>query len=100
MLRPTKLDYLLADASEWDDQLRSNAVSYLMNRCSVIHVMALCNAVGQEQLSSRVFWAKRDRLTDLTHLISPQELLTAWNEIRGMDAGKVEYLAIFGRKAA
>jgi hypothetical protein len=79
--RHTKLHDLLA-TNEWTDELRTEVVNYLYARCGVIQVIDLALIAGHAELTRRVLYAKRERLTDLTHLLTPRQLLAAWEELR------------------
>jgi hypothetical protein len=77
----TKLHDLLA-TDQWTDELRAEVVNYLYNRCGVIQVIDLAIIAEHEEMAGRVLYAKRERLTDLTHLLTPRQLLAAWEELR------------------
>jgi hypothetical protein len=79
--RHTKLHDLLA-TDEWTDELRTEVVDYLYSRCGVIQVIDLAMIAGHAELAGRVLYAKRERLVDLTYLLSPRRLLATWEEMR------------------
>jgi hypothetical protein len=79
--RHSKLHDLLA-TNQWTDELRNEVVDYLYAHCGIIQVIQLAMIAEHEELTGNVLYAKRDRLTDLTHLLTPRQLLAAWEELR------------------
>lgn len=82
MLRVTKLHTLLSSATSWNESLRLQAVSYLHTQCTLIDVLQFADITGHDELTHGLVYAKRDKLARLTELATPQEVLTAWDEVR------------------
>jgi hypothetical protein len=81
-LRPTKLHTLLTGIDEWTPALRDEVVNYLYDRWSYIQMFKLAYITRQECLADELLLNKREKLYELTELLSPREVLAAWEEMR------------------
>jgi hypothetical protein len=79
--RPTKLHTLLAGVDTWTPELRDEVVDYLYDRCSHPQMFKFAVITGRQDITEWLY-VKREKLAVLTELLTPQELLAAWGQVR------------------
>jgi hypothetical protein len=73
--KPTKLDLLLGDLTDWNDEARQQARTYIDGHCARFHLVWLVGLAGHDELNDG--WPSRAELLEVVNLVGPQELLRA-----------------------
>jgi hypothetical protein len=82
MSQTTKLHKLIRNVTEWTDDLLSNVEDYLDANCTVREIEQLCELADRAYVvPSNGRSDKRDLLFNLLPLVTPGELLAAWDQV-------------------